>query len=89
MEFAWRPDVFGTLRRHPISVLNAIARDPLGTFSAVQETFLAGREKSVAVAYQPDPTWETGLQNLLGLENDSATEFATVDEVILHFAHEA
>ncbi len=83
MEFAWRPDVFGTLRRHPISVLNAIARDPLGTFSAVQETFLAGREKSVAVAYQPDPTWETGLQNLLGLENDSATEFWQLwDEVI-------
>ena len=66
--------MFETLRRHPLLVINQMARDPLDALAALQEGFHARRESSNTVEYSADPNWEAGLHRFLGIDSAPAVE---------------
>ncbi len=66
--------MFETLRRHPLLVLNQIARDPLDAFAAFQENFYARIELGNTVGYAADPEWEAELHRHLGMSPEALVE---------------
>jgi hypothetical protein len=68
-------NMFQSAIRHPVSVLREIMQDPLDALAALQEQFVSRYEPENTVRYQADPDWETGLQQLLGIDANFAEEF--------------
>jgi hypothetical protein len=59
--------MFETLRRHPLLVLNQVARDPLDTLAALQENFHSRIEPANTIDYIADLDWESALHRHLGM----------------------
>jgi hypothetical protein len=63
--------MFGTLRRHPLLVLNQAARDPLDTLAALQDNLHSRIESTNTIGYIADPDWESARHRRLGMSSES------------------
>jgi hypothetical protein len=66
--------MFETLRRHPLLVVNQVARDPLDALAALQDNLYARMEAGKTVRYDADPDWEQGLHRYLDIASGSAVD---------------
>jgi predicted O-methyltransferase YrrM len=66
--------MFGTLRRHPLLVLNQMVRDPLDTLAVLQDSFYCRIEPANTICYIADPGWEDALHRRLGVSSESVVE---------------
>jgi hypothetical protein len=66
--------MFGTLRRHPLLVLNQMVRDPLDTLAVLQDSFYCRIEPANTIGYIADPGWEDALHRRLGVSSESVVE---------------
>jgi predicted O-methyltransferase YrrM len=63
--------MFETLRRHPLLVINQVARDPLDALAAFQENIYSRIEHVNTVRYTADPDWEAALHRRLGASSET------------------
>jgi hypothetical protein len=66
--------MYGTLRKHPLLVLNQAARDPLDTLAALQDNLHLRIESTITTGYIADPDWESALNHRLGMSSESVGE---------------
>src|SRR5438874_1531754 len=66
--------MFETLRRHPLLVLNHVARDPLDALAAFQETLYSRIEPVSSIDYAADPDWEKSLHGCLDISSETVLE---------------
>jgi hypothetical protein len=66
--------MFETLRRHPLVVMNKVARDPLDTLAMLQDNFYSRIEPPNPIGYIADPNWENALHRRLDMASESAAE---------------
>ncbi len=59
----------GNFLKHPLRFANAVATDPIGAWTVLQDRFVASleRNKCSSYRYDTDPDWERRLHDVLGV----------------------